>query len=544
MARLTAAMRLREQLQHLLSDRANYVLLKDGMKKPAGRYRITSGSVPRARKDEIPPKGNYGIIPEKEFFILDLDVLRGNLKQQILFFEKFFGVKLSETLSVQTPSGGRHYYLRIPENFRGQTFNGSLRPYKKYLREIVDSEIDVIDADIRSSGAAGYVVGPTSYVLYGRDGGPYPTPGKYALNAKSKRILESGDFFAILEISKESASALQKMRKEQLSKRSLDKKVEQPSEAESPEILESAVLSDEMPNENTLRRLRAGMNKRMDKNSEFHRKRAFVAGALQCCFTDFAIAAACAKLGIDKDTYTKNRIPFWLTVSDIAKLRLAVPAGHTAYCDVGRIERNYKEKTLEQLIAENKEKVATRTLSRNTKRKTPRVINMNKVLRDLDKGSPKVPQKTLDAVLILDTIFQPLLNVGASQVVIARKPVAEMLNLTESRVAEATRLLREKKVLILKNRQKTGLASTYIIPEEYIHKNLTGFLKHFWSQRLKRTGEVEPIFYNRFLNVLQDFDLTQNYEITETIRRSWRKEFSKVPDVPLNTFPKRYLRME
>jgi len=541
-ARKTANMVLREHLQNLLGSHASYLLLKDETKEPVGRYRLKDGVAPPGRRSEIPEIGNYGIIPEGGFFILDLDVHRGDLQEQLALFEELFGVTLSETLVVETPSGGLHYYLRLPYGFNEPIFNGSLRSYAKHLMEHSVLSATTVDADIRSSDATGYVVGPTSHVSIGKKGLPYKTPGGYMFRGRSKKILERGDFRGIAVISEGGAELLRHLRAIQLEKRAPK---EQPvKEGNSFEEPTPQALMEHVPSQEVLARISYGLSKKIGNNAEYHRRRSFVLAALRCCYSDYAIAAACVKLGIDRDTYTEERQPFWETLADMKGLRIAGPAEHTVYCDLGRRARGTNNLTLDEQLEKLKEKVSTRTLSRKNSFRDPKAINMHRVIQQLDQGTPKVPQKVRDAVLIMDVLFQPLLNVGATRVVVARTPVAEALGISEARVAEAMRLLRAKSVVELRNRQRTGLASTYSVAPIFIHKLLTGHLKYRWSLIKEKSGEGTPLLYNRFENVFQELNSGKRYKIDGTIRREWRRELGTPPEIAMTTFVKEYLRRE
>ncbi len=536
MVRRAVTAKHREQLSQLLGNRASYVLLKEESKEPAGRYRLKPDSTktPRARKSEIPLKGNYGIIPQGNFFILDLDVHRGDLKLQLALFDQLFGVNLSETLVVKTPSGGLHYYLRLPEGFDEPIFNGSLRSYAKHLMENSGVTIDYIDADIRSSEATGYVVGPGSHVSVGKKGAPYKTPGGYTLEGDSKFILARGEFKGLSEISTGGAELLRHLRALQLKKRA-PTGIEKTEEVEAP-LMETA------PSAEVIARVSYGLKKKLGDSSEYHRKRSFTLAALRCCYSDYAIAAACVKLEIDRDSYTRERMPFWETLADMRGLRTEGSVSHTRYCDIGHAARYKEGDSLEERLEKIKKKVETRTLARERHYRKPQVINMGKAIRKLDAGTPKVPQRVRDAVLILDTLFQPLTNVGATRVVVARKPVGEKLGLTASRMTDAMRLLRESGIVEVRNRQRTGLAATYSVSDAYIHKLLTGSLKHRWSIINERENRKVPLLYNRFDNTFHELDSERTHRVDGTVRRDWRLELGIPPLTPLDYFVKSYLK--
>lgn len=514
MPRITAAMRLRQALEVLLEERASFCLLLDESKEPAGPYRVRAGRIPKNRLKSVPLKGNYGVIPEKDFIILDLDVKRSDLRLMTLFFEALFGVNLKETLGVRTPSGGVHYYLRLPEGC-GQVFNGSLRGYGKILNEHSSVNLEFIDADIRSSDATGYVVGPLSYVTLGKNGATYATPGEYRLFGKSKQILESGDFQQLAEISASGVALLTYLREVQIAKK---------GPRDSPQkVLDELdkTLNSKAPGHGVLARV----GRRIDKGMEFHRQRYFVFRALECCYSDMAIAAACEALGVSRDTYSGDELSFWEIVGDMRRLRTAVKSEHGPYCDTGFNSRHPELQVDSDVkLTKLKEKLANRTFSRLKHKKEPRVINMERALKVLDTGTPKVPQKVKDAVLLLDVLFQPMLNVGATRVVVAKEPIMKKLELTQSRITDALRLLRAKGVVAVKDRQRPGLAPTYSVDDNFIHKRLTGGLKHRWGLIRARRGESVPLIYDRWLNSYVELHTGRSYK-ADVAKGHWRPEF-------------------
>jgi len=530
----------RKKLDELLGDRANYVLLKDSSKEPIGRYRKNTNG--RARVSSLPATGNYGILPSCGWFILDLDTHRGSIEGQKKIFEELFNVNLDETLQVLTPSGGIHYYLRLPSGYDGSIFNGSLRSYAKQILENSSASDEIIDADIRSSEATGYVVGPGSYVSIGKGGTAYETPGYYSLIGDSRHILNYGKFKGLAEISPGGVEFLRHLREIQLAKRNPLKDASAEEKAEARRENAEQILHESAPQEQVLSRLASGLRKRFPHGAEFHRQRAFTLAALRCCYSDYAIAVACVKLGIDKDSYTEERSPFWETLSDIASLRVDSRLRHGRYCDVGHQALLASRGTPEELIERARKRILERPEDYEHKPRNPRVIDMNAVARMLDKGGDTVPQQVLDAFLIIDMIFQPLCNIGASRIIVARKPVAEKLKLTASRMSAAMRLLRKSGIIVVKNRQRTGLTSTYDIDPRYLHKFLSGSIRYRWTQIKKKYGREATLVYSRFENRFYELGTENTFRIGGYVRRDWRKELGIKPKQDLDYFAMRYLK--
>lgn len=532
----------REQLTRMLGDRANYVTLKEDTKEPTGTYRQKGNRQARARVLEVPKSGNYGVIPVQDFFVLDIDVHKAELQQSIEFFERFFGVKLSETLYVKTPSGGLHYYLRIPKGF--VIFNGSLRPYSKKLSEMLGEEdVFVIDADIRSSDATGYVVGPGSFVSKMKDGAEYPTPGHYHLQGRSREILRSGDFEQLQKISPRAVTILSELRVIQKAK-SLPREPKEKAER----VIEVPLIESK-PDASIVIRVRAGLKRKVKNNGklEYHRRRAFVSAALRCCYSDYTIAVACIELEVDRDSYTSKRLSMWQIIDDLHRLRESNPnVEHTSYCRVGQEKvRSRSEKTLDDFIAETKVKLENRTLAREKHRKYPKVVHVTRVIARLEaEKKKKLPQVTKDALLLIDLLFQPLMNSGASRVVLAVQPVADALSITPSRVSAATRLLRSKRIISLVDKQKTGLAPTYTVTEDYIHKPLTAAIKHQWNQTKAISDVSSILLYNRFADYFYDLVTGEIHDLAFEVSHPERLELIVAPELPLDVFARRYLQKE
>lgn len=547
MALTQLSARTRSQLTALFGERANYVTLKDNTKEPTGTYRQSGKRQARARVLSTPSSGNYGIIPTSDFFILDIDVHKGDFKLARDFFEQFFRVKLAETLSVRTPSGGMHYYLRIPNS--QIIFNGSLRPYAKKIAEMIKRDVPVLDADIRSSDAAGYVVGPGSYVSKMRDGAPYPTPGYYTLQGKSRAILRSGDFTKIQEISDSSAAILAELRILQKSKR----QARVAANSTEPQVEEITKLIETRAEAATVNAVRRGLTKKINTapDLEYHRRRAYVSAVMRCCYSDYAIAVACADLEVDKDSYTGRRLSMWQMLEDLHRLRENNPElRHSPYCPVGRAkaqknEKLTQQKTVEEFLRDAKVKLANRTFAKQFYRKSPKVVHMMKVFARLEvEKKKKIPQVYQDAILLLDLLFQPLMNSGAKKVVVAAAPVTAMLEISKSRLTAALRLLRERKIIMLVNRQMTGFAPTYTVTDDYIHKPLTAAIKYEWIKTKESTGNHSVFIYNRFLSSFVELRTGAIHELEFTVSKPTHPDLNVAHKFSPDLFARKYLHKE
>lgn len=93
------------------------------------------------------PNANIGIVTGRNFFVLDIDPAHGG-GESLDNLEMIYG-RLPETFTVKTGGGGWHYYFRIDEKIQ----NGC----------------NALGAGIDVRGNGGYVVGPGSTHVSGRD---------------------------------------------------------------------------------------------------------------------------------------------------------------------------------------------------------------------------------------------------------------------------------------------------------------------------------------------------------------------------------------
>ena len=186
-------------------------------------------------------------------------------------------------------------------------------------------------------------------------GTAYETPGGYVLRGNSKHLLSHGEFKGLAEISLGGAELLRHLRQLQLQKRT-------PKQSEITESRPQAQepLLEEAPSDEVLARVSRGLQRRQLRSAEYHRQRAFVLAALRCCYSDYSIAVACVKLDIDRDSYTKDRLPFWETLADMKKLRVATKVTHGSYCERGVARRPRGEQALEVNLKRLNERVKRR----------------------------------------------------------------------------------------------------------------------------------------------------------------------------------------
>lgn len=539
----------REQLTALFGADAEYVrLLKDG-KNPAGAYKKNRSRRSSARTSVVPLEGNYGVIPEGRLFVLDIDCHQGGLSESVSLFSKLFDVDLLDTLYVKTPSGGYHFYLLVPNN--ESMPNGSIRSYAKHIGEYLKlDKTPHIDADVRSGSANGYVVGPGSFLSIEANPakGKEAIEGHYTLQGRSREILRSGSIGELVTISSKSASFFEDIRSLQ-NKAKADKRPAT-SSSKKPESEPQSTADRVRPDSATVTAVRNGLERRLKSEPDmaYHRRRAFVAASLRCCYSDYTVAVTCVELGIDHDTYRNEKIDFWAVEADIQKLRNSgvTAENHTAYCPEGRKARAGKSRPIEDVIADTRRKVKERTLAMSWHRRNPRAVDVPAVTNLIFTVSHgKFSQVGRDALTLIDTLFSPMLNVGASRVVVAPSAVAEGTGLTRSRVSAAIRFLKKLGVLQIVDRQRTGLAATYTVRKQYLDRELSLDLRRRWKAIKDETGVSSILVFDRRLQMFVELRTGEIYESKLDLPDPELDAERKCPDeVSIETFVRRYLRNE
>ena len=128
------------------------IKLKSDDKTPAGKWRESQyhHKVIDAKKYNVGiPCGSINNI-----FVLDIDI-KDNGFEEFSKFRASYGEP--DTLTVKTPSGGRHYYFNLKSNSNDENINYIIKEVC-YTR----SKIGGVGIDIRSNG--GYIVAPPSSI--------------------------------------------------------------------------------------------------------------------------------------------------------------------------------------------------------------------------------------------------------------------------------------------------------------------------------------------------------------------------------------------
>jgi hypothetical protein len=455
----------RSDFYDLLESQAEFLKLKPTTKVPAGSF--SPGR--RNRYKKIPKEGNYGVIPQKKLFILDIDTRKGDsVKKQLELFSKLLKSNISKTFTVKTPAGGVHCYLFLPLN---ETFNKknfpkmNLRGFQEEISEITGLNIQ-IDADIRSTAANAYVVGP----------GSETTDGNY-------EVLKN---LPILEIASEGLNNLlliveKKREKKRLSKNNEKRFIDLWAD-ETP--IEGGVEPiRELPPTEVINGLQSIVRK--DRYETFHQKRAFVYIVLKCCYSKDAIVKTCRELGLDKDSATGEKISFYLLQKDIVKLNFKVE-NHSRFCPVGRekMKNSLKKKstkTFEDYAEAQRNKIETKNKSNFSPKINPKVVDIQKIHEALITKNNRLTNQYKQAMAIVEVFLQPLSNTGVRKIILSKEKIKKDLGLTDSQAIQAVRILRDKGVIELSGRPVPGVAPKYFVNSSFTHLKMTTYLRKSWA---------------------------------------------------------------
>lgn len=536
MSNISTTPEIRQSLQKILKGNASFLRLKEDTKIPKGKYAVGS----RNRLKNVPKEGNFGIIPDGDVFILDIDCHdtgKMSVIDQVQFFSKLLDTDLNNTFSIVTPSGGRHYYLRFPNHVlmiakKYRIPKASLRYFNNSFNVMLDENFNVVkdgvkntnplimedlDADIRTGLITGYVVAPTSVV----DGIEY-------------KVLNNTD--NILEISKTALERLDAVVRHRDTERSEKKRAVLIEKAkirgeQFQDVDQSIFVVDNTedvfntPSSAVITSLRLKLDERKKDfpDTRFHAQRAFVKAALHCCYSDYAIAKACSELGIDHDRHTTAKITFKQLYKDVIRIT-PIAKYHGSYCQKGKfLRKTQRDEDRQKKLAENKEegsfdlnlyletlknKISNQALSQRTRENRlidPRVLDVEKiaitiagqdhsfikaiyedvVFNDRDKQDKVLSDQFWNAIKIVDYYIQPLLNVGAKYVMLGKNSIMEKLGMTDSQVTQALRILRSHEIILIERKQRTGVPALYAVNEKFINAQLTRSLKRTWGRSRK-----------------------------------------------------------
>lgn len=486
-----AIKRTRTSLAKKIGLDARYLKLKPDNKAPAGSF------LPGKRNNykNLPMENNFGIMPQGNLFIIDMDVSRGTpMEKQIEAFSKLLKIDLNSTFTVDTPSGGKHFYFRLPagQPHPNNLPKTNLRGYREEILEITGIDLTP-DADIRSEAARGYVVGPTSVI----------SSKEYVIsnNAQIKTIPENGAL-NLFRLRTEKSARRAKVREEQKKAALLGEIDIWANEfADFTDFNAGENLLTVIPQPGLLRKLERGLFK--SGLVTYHQKRAFVKSALQCCYTPGAIAEVCIIFGIHRDTATSEILPKSLLLKDMKNFQPET-IYHGGYCPVGVARagglKKWEPEELEIFLKKLKQRkdsysqIPLPVLMANS---DPQVVDIerisNHLKRSLNRGEKTKIYKS--CLTIMEHVFQPMHSIGCKKVLFSLDAVSLETGLTVSQLKTAISLMRKLGIIQLVDRQRTGFAPTYRVLPKYFQHGLTYSLRRTWISKRTETGSTTPILY-------------------------------------------------
>lgn len=505
-----------DYLSSALSDEVKYILLYPSSKKPKDSFTKSVHQYLDIREHPVfsVDSSNYGVLCKGSVFVLDVDNHHpDNFNLIIGYLSDLLGVNLNDTMSVDSPSGGKHYYLRFNSNvvsslLKSDFFVGNLRSifYNRAIEGVLNVDVPrdfVFDVDIRSKFSNSYIVGA----------GSYNDNGVYRLNRKE-----------ILEISEEAhervrlvenlrrSSAFKKAVSDNIIRHSdrFSNIVERVKSKENDSIVNvmepfnrlSSVHKKDNVADNLLDSLRSIIERKKGYKFYYHALRGYVKYKLSCCYSNDALLAICKELNINRDTYTNSTISDAVILRDFENIDDNHEGNHWYHSVLcGKLFVSEKKVSNQEYAISLKNKLKD---AKDFYRKplTYKVLDYVKIVSVVDpKNRKNSSQQALDAMRILDYIVHPLLNVGAEKIVISYDYASDFLNINKLRVKQALRVLRDKGVLSVVHKQNIGLSAVYKVNDEFINDYLSKNLNNIYYSKMNDThnsGYREPVVYDRF----------------------------------------------
>lgn len=502
-------------MQEKLYGLARFTKLRNDSKKAATRGVTKQRSISFGH--------NYGIYPENQLMILDIDIkdhetpaqAQHYRDQQLDVLSKFFHVPLHQTFSVITPTGGVHCYLLLPKDF---AFADDAPNFPKVslknrnstmLNKIVATQFPKhvskqLTVDIRRPDVNTYVLGPGSWIP-GNDEKP---AAKYQFAFDDHGFSPMSVDAPILTVPAAGIANIQSL--STAIREARQTRYQQPAAPQQTD--EKFAANTKMPSVQQL----SALKRLIQKYPQFHRKRAAVKAALACCYSDDMIATICEELDIHRDSSKDYVLSHDVVVKDLQRLEIAEPK-HNSYCQAARKRiANRKVATYQDATPPTEDTLRAHAAAVIQRKKAfptgearrrsvhPAVIDMGAVYDTLTATTNRkvLPQRITDALDIMDYYVQPLTNYGVQQIILSRSDIRKTLHFTESRAAAAMKLLRETHILTIDVPPMPGRTTTYAVNMEYFHQDLTWALRKVWgynNARRKVLRETHPaaVYFDR-----------------------------------------------
>lgn len=444
----------RELYVQRVTGLVDYVPLVDKSKAPDCTRSLTFTNA-------LPNVLNVGARPVNATVVFDLDIDaagRTDPDQQVKAFLQEFGIDLTDTLTVLTPSGGKHCYTLWPQ--------GIEIPGNWKLHKLDDPTRGLFfKGDIRGSKSVGYVV----------------TPGS---------VLDSGEYRIVVdapvkELSVEGASKFMKYRDERtcVPVASTGSKTVTGSTVVKPGLV--SVLPDGVAYEVSERRL-ARVKESLDSKqfSLWHEKRNFVFHALSCCVPLDDLVHVWESLEICGDTASGTDYGSSVLLKDAERLVLKFGRSedHTYYCPLrgGKIEQGHCQERFEagvftRSLEENVE-ANVKKLKVSTSMRYVRALDMNVVITALNHGQRGPGSSYPLAFAIVEDFLQFWLNHGVTNILLGNEFLAGFYGVTVPEVARAKKLLLRKGIIEVTGKQAKGRTSRFMVSSQMSSVGLTDLL--------------------------------------------------------------------
>jgi hypothetical protein len=433
----------RARYTELVLGKVGFLELFDAMKSPDTtlyNIHVTHTALPALRP-------NVGAQPIGRTVVFDIDTKTlWTPEEQVEEFRIVFGLDLTGTLTVRTPSGGLHIYVTwpdevpLPGNWRLSTFNHESKTH--------------FMGDLRAAGTNGHAVIPESIF----EGKIY----RLAVDApiKSLSLEEVEVFFTLYTLLKH---------KEQKAGIKGEKENLASSGTANTRILEKTFSR---PLQETLERLKIGLSKR--DFDTWHERRAFVFNGVQCCQSNGTIVEYWQALDLGWDTSRQARVTVSTMYQECARLDRYPRLKHDFYCP-----HHHTVKPMGGTL--NEEEIASRALAKlkvKSRFKTPRVIDFPQVIFKLNDGRQKPGTAYPLAVAIVEDFVQPWCNFGVQGFLLGDVFLSNFYNATPAEIKKAKRMLLEKGILKISVRPSaSGRTTVFKVESGLVQEGLSKLLR-------------------------------------------------------------------
>lgn len=440
-------------------------------KLPRGKKqgRIRWGQ-PENRHAERPAKhyGNFMGIPQGNLVVFDIDPQPGgaDLDTQVEILCAALGIDTPSdlgTLAVLTPKEGAHIYVLWDAEV----------PVPKPGKDVLKHIDPRLTGDIRSSASNSYVLIPGSEVC---DEEGFPI-GHYSLWSGANPA----------QLSHEASANISELLGHQLGHlhtRTIRKSrtVTNDVSASSADTAHAAPREPAVANKNKVstgvpasrsQALSAALSAAMLPT--YHQKRAWVARAMSCCYSDADLLQLFADLDIDIDSNggSPRRMEREELLAQLSRLDASVLCG--AYCGAhrGSVRSEYTEAlSVEQATERKHQRERSFSTYRNFQ-----VLDPLFLAKRLSGGGTRKPGKSKKlAYRIAREVVSPNLLLGRTNIILSIGYLTERFEITRNQADRALRELRGVGFLRIHRKQYEGSPTLYRVGAAYIENGATSVL--------------------------------------------------------------------